>query len=199
VWHGTNIDFTEFDKKKSKSNNRFGKGFYFSPQYDYADAYSQKHIGYGWIKGFVKAFFIDIKEPTITTFAKDYIRNYTDGLLKYYVERNGSKILREVIAIKPEQIKLADGTNTTFDGNNPDIRFDGGGKVQPKDLTKINNFKNIQKGVDYYSYSDNLEKQEKADMWYELFVINQTENQLNKTDFNEFMQLSNELAWEDLD
>jgi ribosomal protein S18 acetylase RimI-like enzyme len=25
------------------------------------------------------------------------------------------------------QIKLADGTNTTFDGNNPDIRFDGGG------------------------------------------------------------------------
>jgi GNAT superfamily N-acetyltransferase len=27
------------------------------------------------------------------------------------------------------QIKLADGTNTTFDSNNPDIRFDGGGIV----------------------------------------------------------------------
>ena len=27
------------------------------------------------------------------------------------------------------QIKLADGTNTTFDSNNPDIRFDGGGRV----------------------------------------------------------------------
>ena len=84
-------------------------------------------------------------------------------------------------------------------GYNPDIRFDGGGKVQPKDLTKINNFNNIQKGVDYYSYSDNLEKQEKADRWFELFVINQKEKQLNKIEFNEFMQLSNELAWEDLD
>jgi hypothetical protein len=27
------------------------------------------------------------------------------------------------------QMKLADGTNITFDANNPDIRFDGGGKV----------------------------------------------------------------------
>jgi hypothetical protein len=28
-----------------------------------------------------------------------------------------------------KQIKLADGSNTTFDGSNPDIRFDGGGYV----------------------------------------------------------------------
>ena len=90
--------------------------------------------------------------------------------------------------------------NVVFiDSINPDIRYAGGGKVQPKDLTKINNFNNIQKGVDYYSYSDNLEKQEKADRWFELFVINQKEKQLNKIEFNEFMQLSNELAWEDLD
>jgi hypothetical protein len=27
------------------------------------------------------------------------------------------------------QIKLADGTNTTFDGNNPDIRYAGGGEI----------------------------------------------------------------------
>ena len=30
---------------------------------------------------------------------------------------------------KPNNIKLADGTNTTFDSNNPDIRFDDGGIV----------------------------------------------------------------------
>jgi len=29
----------------------------------------------------------------------------------------------------PNQIKLADGSNTTFDGNNPDIRFDDGGLI----------------------------------------------------------------------
>jgi len=28
------------------------------------------------------------------------------------------------------QIKLADGSNTTFDANNPDIRFDGGGEIE---------------------------------------------------------------------
>jgi 8-oxo-dGTP pyrophosphatase MutT (NUDIX family) len=33
------------------------------------------------------------------------------------------------IAFHPEQIKLADGTNTTFDGANPDIRFKKGGRT----------------------------------------------------------------------
>jgi|688.fasta_scaffold03481_6 hypothetical protein len=36
---------------------------------------------------------------------------------------------KSYIVIEPNQIKLADGSNTTFDGNNPDIRFDGGGSV----------------------------------------------------------------------
>jgi hypothetical protein len=35
----------------------------------------------------------------------------------------------ELVVFEPNQIKLADGSNTTFDGNNPDIRFDGGGEV----------------------------------------------------------------------
>jgi GNAT superfamily N-acetyltransferase len=33
----------------------------------------------------------------------------------------------EIVAFEPNQIKLADGSNTTFDVNNTDIRFDGGG------------------------------------------------------------------------
>jgi hypothetical protein len=34
-----------------------------------------------------------------------------------------------IAVFNSNQIKLADGTNTTFDGNNPDIRFNGGGNV----------------------------------------------------------------------
>ena len=34
---------------------------------------------------------------------------------------------KSFIVLNPEQIKLADGSNTTFDGNNPDIRFAEGG------------------------------------------------------------------------
>lgn len=40
------------------------------------------------------------------------------------------------VAFESNQIKLADGSNTTFDSNNPDIRFDNGGvlyyKTEPK-------------------------------------------------------------------
>ena len=35
----------------------------------------------------------------------------------------------ELVVFEPEQIKLADGSNTTFDANNPDIRFDEGGEL----------------------------------------------------------------------
>ena len=35
----------------------------------------------------------------------------------------------QIVVFNSNQIKLADGTNTTFDGNNPDIRFDEGGEI----------------------------------------------------------------------
>jgi hypothetical protein len=42
--------------------------------------------------------------------------------------RNQILPLNEIVAFEPNQIKLADGTNTTFDGSNPDIRYEGGGE-----------------------------------------------------------------------
>jgi DNA polymerase III sliding clamp (beta) subunit (PCNA family) len=46
-----------------------------------------------------------------------------------------------IVAFYPNQIKLADGTNTTFDGDNPDIRFEKGGTTtslsdEQKDILK---------------------------------------------------------------
>jgi len=64
------------------------------------------------------------KDKTIEEFQKEVTKIF--GLDGYYMETLGNE---NFIAIHPEQIKLADGTNTTFDGNNPDIRFDEGGKV----------------------------------------------------------------------
>lgn len=37
---------------------------------------------------------------------------------------------KSFIVLNTTQIKLADGTNTTFDGNNPDIRFEAGGEIE---------------------------------------------------------------------
>ena len=64
---------------------------------------------------------------------------------------------------------------------------------------EIKNFENIQKGVDYYSYSEDSEKQEKSDRWYELFIKNQKEQQITAEEYEEFISLSNQLSWEDLD
>jgi hypothetical protein len=74
-----------------------------------------------------------------------YVTDDLDIILKDLIIKNGfdGGVYREwqfgVIAGKTDlvyftfesnQIKLADGTNTTFDGVNPDIRFDDGGEVK---------------------------------------------------------------------
>jgi hypothetical protein len=68
---------------------------------------------------------------------RDYlIKNNFDGVIYTPYQPVGlnqiSNFSKSFIALQPEQIKLADGTNTTFDANNPDIRFDGGGNVEKK-------------------------------------------------------------------
>lgn len=82
--------------------------------------------------------------PNITSKLKD---GKTDGLISQYgylYLKSSVKVVegwekgeympeeiygREYIVLNSNQIKLADGTNTTFDGSNPDIRFDDGGGV----------------------------------------------------------------------
>ena len=68
-----------------------------------------------------------------------------DGLIKIYEARwftkdwvdlnkgkkSDYKKEKHFVIFNPNQIKLADGTNTTFDPTNPDIRFDKGGQVNP--------------------------------------------------------------------
>lgn len=48
---------------------------------------------------------------------------------EHFPNMNIPKYTKHFVAFKPNQIKLADGTNTTFDSKNPDIRFDDGGLI----------------------------------------------------------------------
>ena len=206
----------------------------------------------------------------------------SQGYDSFFVYEDGYKNLG---VFDTEQIKLADGSNTTFDGKNSDIRFaeggtmntiqegdaliykdsefldfdnviyvqnteetangtlislsngqtmfltevskkfrkatqseinrseimskeifEKGGKIrrikrkklfQPKDLSKITNFKNIYRGAEYYSLSENSEKQIASDRWFELFLKNQKESKLTKDEFSEFIKLSKEIVWEE--
>ena len=49
----------------------------------------------------------------------------------------------QIFAFEPNQIKLADGSNTTFDSNNSDIRYDGGGNLE-----KNKNMENTNKNME---------------------------------------------------
>jgi len=74
-----------------------------------------------------------------TTNVSDAIKEKYDGFSMYenmYAfqgkldeEEGDDPSTKVYVCFKPNQIKLADGTNTTFDDSNPDIRFDKGGNV----------------------------------------------------------------------
>jgi len=70
---------------------------------------------------------------------QEYIKN--KGYDSFVVYEDGDK---NIAVFKPNQIKLADGSNTTFDGNNPDVRYADGGIIPSIDkpyklVVKISN------------------------------------------------------------
>jgi hypothetical protein len=59
-----------------------------------------------------------------------FMENGFNSVIFYEMSRTYSKY-KVYVAFESNQIKLADGTNTTFDGSNPDIRFSNGGELRP--------------------------------------------------------------------
>jgi hypothetical protein len=57
------------------------------------------------------------------------LTNQKDGMIVSNIIEVNHIIQTTYVAFNPEQIKIADGSNTTFDSNNPDIRFAGGGEI----------------------------------------------------------------------
>lgn len=133
VYHGTSSDFTVFEKSK---RGAFGKGFYFTQDLKEAKGYGKKLL----------KVFVNMKKSATPQQVQDIMLSIED--YRYLEDIVVSKIITEkliksdfegvifeypnkdkfVVALNPNQIKLADGSNTTFDGNNPDIRYaDGGG------------------------------------------------------------------------
>jgi hypothetical protein len=60
---------------------------------------------------------------------KDIMKEKKIDGLKYLNKWEGYGHEFSYSVFYPEQIKLADGTNTTFDANNPDIRYKDGGII----------------------------------------------------------------------
>jgi len=60
-------------------------------------------------------------------FVKKKLIGKYDGV--YVTEFRDGVSIQSLGVFKSSQIKLADGTNTTFDGDNPDIRYEEGGEI----------------------------------------------------------------------
>jgi len=72
-----------------------------------------------------------------------FIKNGFTSVVFYEMSRNYSKY-QVYVAFNSNQIKLADGTNITFDGSNPDIRYEEGGDVE------VERFENDGRLGEYY-------------------------------------------------
>lgn len=140
VFHVTDKDFFLFDNKKSKD------GFYFSANKERLKAYNKKRI---------LEVFLNIKNPSSDEFNK----NGFDGIMDFgHSENKSANSLYEIVAFESNQIKLADGTNTTFDGSNPDTRFDMGGSIISKEIwNKWLKENTNERGIAEYESNDGTE------------------------------------------
>lgn len=160
VYHGTpDGRFTIFDETTfgKRTNNINSIAFFFTPSIWYAEAYSQSKNN-ETIKIYEDLFgekpkavepkpyaeekmcFLKIKNPyyALSQTKDDLIfakTNGYDGLILKYQNRNE---FFEIAAFSSNQIKLADGTNTTFSEKNNDIRYANGGAIKNTVMLKNN-------------------------------------------------------------
>lgn len=153
MYHGSPNNFTQFSRDKigsSTDSGMLGRGFYFTPNLEYAKTYSVR----GDNRGGVLSVYLNIKNPYVintksdlNTFNEIYLGG-ADKLLEYYVknnlrgftkaqrnlfEKNTQRLIKdgydgvfapyfnnEVVAFNSEQIKLTTNKSPTV---NDDIRF----------------------------------------------------------------------------
>ena len=165
VFHGTNEQFNVFNKK-GKGNRVLG--YFFTTDKDFSENYGESKLYFlniKKIKNFNSERFDSLN--TRQNAENNYWQLEKDKLLEemyngVLIDRNDffadiNFVRKDYVAFEPNQIKLADGTNTTFDSNNPDIRFDEGGFV------KVKSFETSEGDFDVYDLDEN--HKHRADMF----------------------------------
>ena len=139
VYHGTNYDFNSFNENY--------KAHYFSVDKKYADFVIDNYRGRNKFSKIIDCFLnirklqkvkFPIEKSTIATYLNDhkFLKQIDGGIYGFddIDEKEINKIkgidTRVYVVLNPNQIKLADGTNTTFDKDNNDIRYNKGGITQ---------------------------------------------------------------------
>lgn len=93
-------------------------GFDISTNKEYAE-----NVDYVWIDSISEADIEKIEKLGYSGIWGDKDKQANSEIAELY----GTD---QIVVFKSNQIKLADGTNTTFDSSNPDIRYDNGGNMK---------------------------------------------------------------------
>jgi hypothetical protein len=141
MYHGGRANFNVFENNNENklSWTIGGNGFYFTSLYDNAYAYGENVLAcfiksnYILSNGKEHAFVNDYAMQKIKSNGADGI--YFDGEI---LNTQGKYVMvaDELVVFDPNQIKLADGSNTTFDSNNNDIRYKKGGMTNKGYVSK---------------------------------------------------------------
>jgi GNAT superfamily N-acetyltransferase len=182
VYHGTDKEFYKFDKSKGKGSIK-QKSINFSSKKEVSKDYGSRilecflNIRNPYIKNYngdsywniefnarYEKKFDEIPDQIVN---KSFDEKIYDGVIFINIKDSKSRYSQNVLvgnnyyAFKNNQIKLADGTNTTFDANNPDIRFADGGELKEIKLPDLNmSYGALKKTLNYQGYDIEPMKQE---------------------------------------
>ena len=160
VWHGTSGFFSECNKGKEG-------GIFFTPSKKIAEGYAAYTKNGRVLKlanshQVVMPVFLNLRNPytknfyykpvsRIQTAIKQADKNDSDGVIilngQDFADYSG--MYEQYVVFNSEQIKLADGSNTTFDNTTADIRYENGG-ILPK-ITFDNFYENTSANFELVS------------------------------------------------
>jgi hypothetical protein len=131
VYHATDSKFTVFDtteegelgRKSHVWNAEYPEGYFFMTSNKKDTKY------YGKI---IMPLFVNMRYPVIKKVSQgeSLVEPFDDFGLSFEGDAIVTDGVNYIIGTGDEfSVKLADGSNTTFDGSNPDIRYEDGGEV----------------------------------------------------------------------
>lgn len=137
VYHASDNEFDVFDLNKADYREKgwFGTGFYFGENENEVKRYGKIVKPY-FLKLVNPYYFFGHQKEFADNFDLDYWGDYdvySRTIREKLIDMGYDGVIasstygREFVCFYPNQIKLADGSNTTFDDNNDDIRYEKGG------------------------------------------------------------------------
>lgn len=191
VYHGTDAEFTVFDKKKSKYSNLYGRGFYFTGSDSHARQYGNAGKYYLNIKNPLKKGTRNITKDqvlhllqTIENDGEEYdLYNYGEGataetVLNTVWGKDDFSVLQDISATAVgdfvETVSLFNSVNgTDYDGIIPKSEFVA---FYPNQVKRTDNLSPTENDDVRFSLKSAVEETDKL-----IAVHNMTEDELRKT------------------